>query len=497
MTRILRVLLGLTIFLSVATSLLAQPDPRRHHHSVNIVPFVENGQHLYYLSWSSSHAEEWEHDIYVEVVHFNRERKLVVDRSAWRFVGTGDDGAQEPVSVALAPRHNVLLSAWEDGTDLSAVVDVRGQLHTPDGRVLRRNFQIAGGPHAQHSAATTHCGRRFLVAYADEAPPARYATVLAKVLDDSTGAITQTLRLTSDSDDNWWPVVASDGRRHVLVGWGNGESFSVSLLTLKGDSFTVTAPRMILGNVDQYFYHVRWIEPLQRFLVVARDGGVSQFCWVDTLGVPSGYARIAAPVTRETRFGALWQPEHRACLVAFTTGRDEVALVRTSLDLTRLLQRLSPDTHPELDGVRWVSTGIALEFVSPATGGAFADGRPRLLIAQNDDASDDVVALVLPLGTSSAVRKQQFRPSSWDLMSVSPNPFRDATTVTLHLPRGGRVRVEVFNVRGRKLATLWDGLLPMGTRRLRFAPEAFPAGVYLVRVAGPEFLQVRKLVRVR
>lgn len=497
MTKTLRILFGLTVFLGVAVSLLAQPDPRRHHHSVNIVPFVENGRHLYYLSWSSSQTENWEHDIYAEIVHFDRQGELVVDRPACRFVGTGDDGAQEPVSVALAPRKNVLLSAWEDGTDLSVVVDVRGQLHTPEGQILRPNFQIAGGPDAQHSAAATHCGHRFLVAYADEAPPARYATVLVKVLDDSTGRVVQTLRLTSDYDDNWWPVVASDGRRHVLVGWGNGESFSASLLTVEGDSFRTTGPRMVFGNADQYFYHVRWVEGAKRFLVAARDGGATQFSWVDTLGVPSGYARVPAPITRETRFAVRWRTRLRACLVAFTTGRDEVALVRSSPDSTRLLQRLTPETHPELSGLRWVSTGIALEFVSPTTGETFADGQQRLLIVQNDDASDSLVMRFLSLGSLSAVRQGRRQAHSWDLVNVAPNPFRDATTVTLRLAYAGRVRVEVFDVRGRKVATVWNGPLPAGPTRLRFAPEGPAAGVYLLRVAGPGFVRVRKVVRVR
>lgn len=381
----------------IPTGVQSQPDPRQYHHSVNIVPFLDGGEQKYYLSWSSSHAEEWEHDIYAEVVYFNRQGELMVDRPVWRLVGTGDDGAQEPVSVALAPRGDVLLSTWEDGTDLSVGVDVRGQLHTPGGRILRRNFQIAGGPDAQHSPAAAHCGGFFLVAYADEAPPAQYATVLVKVLDASTGSVRQTLRLTSDSDDNWWPVVASDGRRHALVGWGNGKSFSASLLRLEGDSFVVSCPWEVLDHVDQYYYGVRWIEPFQRFLVVARYGGVSQFCWIDMSGVPSGYARLPAPVTRETRFAVIDQPASRTCLVAYTTGRGEVALVRSSPDSTRLLQRLSPETHPKLSGVRWVSTGIALEFVSPANGGAFPDGRPQLLIVQNDDASDNVLALVLSL----------------------------------------------------------------------------------------------------
>ncbi len=480
----------------VPSGVQSQPDPRRYHHSVNIVPFVEGGEQKYYLSWSSSHAEEWEHDIYSEVVHFNLQGDLVIDHPAWRLVGTGDDGAQEPVSVALAPRRGVLLSAWEDGTDLSVVVDVRGQLHTPDGRILRRNFQIAGGPDAQHSAAAAHCGGHFLVAYVDEAPPAQYATVLVKVVDDSTGTITQTLRLTSDSDDNWWPVIASDGRRYALVGWGNGETFSASLLRVETDSFSVTGPRMILGHVDQYYYSVRWIGPFQRFLVVARYGGVSRFCWIDTSGVPSGYARVPAPVTRETHFAVMDQPGSRACLVTYTTGRDEVALVRSSPDSTRLLQRLSPDRHPELGGLHWVSTGIALQFISPATGGAFADSRPRLLIAQNDDASDDLVMLVLPLDAPSAVRTRRVQPGSWNLVSVSRNPFRDATTVMLRLSRAGRVRVELFDVRGRTVAALWDGPLPAGTRRLRFAPEALPAGVYFLRVMGPGFVRLRKMVRV-
>ncbi|MDX1531600.1 MAG: T9SS type A sorting domain-containing protein, partial [Rhodothermales bacterium] len=79
-----------------------------------------------------------------------------------------------------------------------------------------------------------------------------------------------------------------------------------------------------------------------------------------------------------------------------------------------------------------------------------------------------------------------------------PNPFADAATVALRLRQSERVRIEVLDVLGRRVALLHDGPLAGDTRHaFRFDGGALPAGLYLVRVTGETFGEVRPVTRVR
>ena len=67
-------------------------------------------------------------------------------------------------------------------------------------------------------------------------------------------------------------------------------------------------------------------------------------------------------------------------------------------------------------------------------------------------------------------------------MSAAPNPFNPATVLSFDMPRDGRARVDVFDLAGRRLATLHDGHLPAGPQRLDWRPADLPSGVYLARL---------------
>ncbi len=80
---------------------------------------------------------------------------------------------------------------------------------------------------------------------------------------------------------------------------------------------------------------------------------------------------------------------------------------------------------------------------------------------------------------------------------ASPNPFREATRIAYTLPRATQVRVDVFDVQGRRVATLVDGTEPAGAHetnwdgRLATGGRA-AAGFYLIRLRAGEQSQVRK-----
>jgi hypothetical protein len=73
------------------------------------------------------------------------------------------------------------------------------------------------------------------------------------------------------------------------------------------------------------------------------------------------------------------------------------------------------------------------------------------------------------------------------LMNCYPNPFNPATAITFHLPETGDVKLAIYDISGRKVRTLLDRSMDKGSYDLTWNAQAFPSGVYVVRLqAGGE-----------
>ncbi len=76
--------------------------------------------------------------------------------------------------------------------------------------------------------------------------------------------------------------------------------------------------------------------------------------------------------------------------------------------------------------------------------------------------------------------------SSFALGASFPNPFRASTTMEYTLPAAADIRVAVYDVLGREVAVLAEGLRPAGTEQVTWDASALPAGLYVsqLRVNG-------------
>jgi len=89
------------------------------------------------------------------------------------------------------------------------------------------------------------------------------------------------------------------------------------------------------------------------------------------------------------------------------------------------------------------------------------------------------------------------------LLRACPNPFRDGTTIVGGLPARSRITVRVYDVAGRKVRTLRDGVADAGLLEISWdgtdgEGRALPSGVYFVRVdTGLRAASTTKLVLLR
>lgn len=87
-------------------------------------------------------------------------------------------------------------------------------------------------------------------------------------------------------------------------------------------------------------------------------------------------------------------------------------------------------------------------------------------------------------------------PAGGVLASIYPNPVRGAARLALHLERPERVRVEAFDLLGRRVAVLFDGVAQSG-EEVRFDAGALAPGLYLVRALGETVRAERRVTVVR
>lgn len=101
------------------------------------------------------------------------------------------------------------------------------------------------------------------------------------------------------------------------------------------------------------------------------------------------------------------------------------------------------------------------------------------------DGKDGVWIFRNPL-TDVAAPEESDLPESFRLRGNYPNPFNPATRIAYDLPEPARVKLQIFDVLGRHVATLVDGRRPAGYHSVRWKPSARPSGTYLYRIEAGE-----------
>lgn len=85
-------------------------------------------------------------------------------------------------------------------------------------------------------------------------------------------------------------------------------------------------------------------------------------------------------------------------------------------------------------------------------------------------------------------------PTSLELKQNYPNPFNASTRLSFSLPRESRARLVVYDLCGRIVSVLADGMQAAGSHSLVFEAEGLPTGVYLYRLETEEQTLTKKMV---
>ncbi len=87
-----------------------------------------------------------------------------------------------------------------------------------------------------------------------------------------------------------------------------------------------------------------------------------------------------------------------------------------------------------------------------------------------------------------------FKPGTTALNANYPNPFNPTTTISYQLARDSHVRLMVYDVLGRRVATLVDANQQKGIHRVAFNASQLASGIYFYRMQAGNKVLVKKML---
>ncbi len=148
------------------------------------------------------------------------------------------------------------------------------------------------------------------------------------------------------------------------------------------------------------------------------------------------------------------------------------------------------------------------EFIRiPTTGLNPAQGTLNKIILNHKDGADDhgqiwVDNLQKDAGVTGLNSSDQL-PESFAIYQNYPNPFNPETKIRFDLPNDSHVKIEIFDISGRRVAILTNGNLTAGIHEISFTSAdndyTLTSGIYFYRVkaearSGETFSEVRKMI---
>ncbi len=87
--------------------------------------------------------------------------------------------------------------------------------------------------------------------------------------------------------------------------------------------------------------------------------------------------------------------------------------------------------------------------------------------------------------------------NTYSLSQNFPNPFNPTTTIKFSLPKDGLVKLVVFDVLGKKVATLVNEEQITGNYEVTFDATKLNSGVYFYKITSGDFSEIKKMMLVK
>jgi len=86
------------------------------------------------------------------------------------------------------------------------------------------------------------------------------------------------------------------------------------------------------------------------------------------------------------------------------------------------------------------------------------------------------------------------KPMVTTLKANYPNPFNPTTTISYQLAKNSLVRLKIYDVLGREVATLVDSNQQKGSHQITFNASQLASGIYFYRLRAGDKVIVKKML---
>jgi subtilisin family serine protease len=94
---------------------------------------------------------------------------------------------------------------------------------------------------------------------------------------------------------------------------------------------------------------------------------------------------------------------------------------------------------------------------------------------------------------TTGVEDEPFTPDEFAISKTYPNPFNSAVTITVNVGRSTESSLDIFNILGQPVVTLYHGSLESGNHLFTWEASGHPSGIYFVRFSWDGKSEMKKI----
>jgi len=100
-------------------------------------------------------------------------------------------------------------------------------------------------------------------------------------------------------------------------------------------------------------------------------------------------------------------------------------------------------------------------------------------------------------GSPVPVISQSEIVSGFELNQNYPNPFNPSTKIQYVIPKKEFVNIKVFDISGKEIANLVNGVKEAGTYSVDFKPQSLTSGIYFYKMSAGDFVTTKRMMYIK
>ncbi len=421
------------------------------------------------------------------------------------FKVNDDQGSYWPdrqyFSSISADSSGIFIITWEDYRNNN--YDIYAQRYSSDGTPLGSNFQVnddQGNEGQKYPSISTDGSGNFIITWRDHRN-GNSDIYAQRYLSDGT-ALGSNFQVNDDQGSNgqYYPSISADGSGNFIITWRDYRNGNADIYAQRYSSNGIPLGSNFQVNDDMNS------EGQYNPSISADGSGIFIITWEDYRNnnydiYAQRYASDGTPLGSNFQInddqGSTWQ--HFSSISADESGNFIIVWIDERND------------DDDIYAQRYKSDGTALGSNFRVTN--ISDGSqkyPKVELWKNriystwednraGGTGNDIWANVLnwedPVGAS--VDEISQIPLTFVLNQNYPNPFNPSTTIDFTLPKSEFVTLKIYNILGEEVATLVNDKLQAGNHTYQFDGSNLTSGIYLYRIEGGKYSQVRKMILIK